>query len=331
MLIGVLLGLLSISLPGCGASRIAPSPARERQRTTERYEFARVLMGTKCRIVVFAPSEPVAADACAAAFERIADLEAVMSDYRPDSEAATVLGLEPRVWHPISPDLAALLARCELVHRASGGAFDPAVGPLTKLWRASRRSGRLPDPSVLAEARERSGMEKLETDAASERIRFARSGMGLDFGGIGKGFAADGAMRVLSECGLRAALIDFGGDVVVGDAPPDQPGGWSLRVRDGLGTPRTLRLSNAAVATSGDLEQSVEIDGKRYSHIIDPRSGLGLTRRTASTVVADSGWKADALASAACVLGPENIELLRRSFPGAVIEVVGGPPDRPVD
>lgn len=279
-------------------------------------------MGTRCRIVVYASAEAEAAEACSAAFDRIVDLEAVMSDYRPDSEAATVLGLEPGVWHPMSEDLARVLRQSEQVWRDSHGAFDPAVGPLTKLWRASRRSGRLPDASVLADARARSGLTHIETDHAHGRIRFAHRGMGLDFGGIGKGHAADAALAVLADRGMPCALIDFGGDLVAGDPPPGEPRGWVLEVRDGLGIPRTVRLANAAMATSGDLEQFVVIEGVRYAHIVDPRTGLGLTRRTAATVIADEGWKADALASAACVMGEEGVGVLRLAYPEAMIEVI---------
>lgn len=282
-------------------------------------------MGTKCRIVVYGSGETAAADACAAAFDRVAQLEGVMSDYRADSEASVVLGREPGVWHRVSRDFVDVLVRSGEVYRASDGAFDPAIGPLTRLWRETRRTGHAPDPGTLASARARSGFSMIELEPDEGLIRFSRSGMGLDFGGIGKGYAADEALRVLGARGFRIALIDFGGDLVVGDAPPDDPRGWVLEVRDGMGRPRTVRLANAAIATSGDLEQFVEIDGVRYAHIIDPRTGLGLSRRTAATVIANSGTLADALASAACVLGPDKVGPLRKAYPDAMIEVIVDP------
>lgn len=267
-------------------------------------------MGTRCRIVVHAPSEDAAAAACADAFDRIAEIETVLSDYRPDSEASRLMRLEPGIWHAVSPDLACVLRLSGRVHAASDGAFDPAIGPLTQLWRQARREGRLPDPATLADARARSGWALIEVDPENDRVRFSRSGMGLDFGGIGKGYAADEALAVLRRAGLPRALVDFGGDLVAGDPPPGSTG-WLVEIPDAAGQAREIRLANEAVASSGDAEQFIEIDGVRYAHILDPRTGLGLTRPAAATVRAPSCALADALASAACVMGAEGFERLR--------------------
>lgn len=274
-------------------------------------------MGTRCRIVVYGSDEERAARACGAAFDRIAALEEVLSDYRHDSEVSRLSEFPAGLWHPISPDLEEVLLLSRRVHDASEGAFDPTVGPLTKLWRETRRSGILPDTSVLEEARGRVGFHLLEMDGQGN-VRLRKPFIELDFGGIGKGFAADEAMRVLQDAGFPIALIDFGGDVLAGEAPSDSPEGWGVEVQDGMGERRMLRLRNQAVATSGDLEQFVEINGVRYAHIIDPRTGIGLTHRIAATVIAESGALADALASAACVLGPERAEHLAASFEGVM-------------
>lgn len=282
-------------------------------------------MGTRCRIVVYAPSEAVAAEACTGAFARVAEIEVALSDYNPASEASHLVAAKPGIWHPVSAELAVALRRSKQVFDASGGAFDPSVGPLTKLWRQTRRDGVLPAPEVLADARARAGLSLFEIDQELDRIQFSRPGLGLDFGGIGKGLAADEALRVLAEEGLRAALIDFGGGLVAGDAPPGERA-WEVEVRNGLGGARVMTLANAAVATSGDVEQFVEIGGTRYSHILDPATGLGLTRRTAATVVCPSGWMADALATAACVLGPDGVGELSAAYPDARIEVMTAAP-----
>jgi thiamine biosynthesis lipoprotein len=320
--------LLVAAVAGCGHRTGPGTDVRDGQRTLDRYEYARVLMGTRCRIVLFAGSEQEAADAGAKAFDRIAALESVLSDYRADSEASVLVGLPVDQWHTVSPDLAEVLELSRRVFEASDGAFDPTVGPLTKLWRETRRTGQLPDGSRLEAARAVVGPGFVELEGRA-RVRLRKSGMGLDFGGIGKGYAADEALAVLRHEGFAIALIDFGGDLVAGDPPPGSPQGWAVEVRDGVGEVRRFLMANRALATSGDLEQFVEIgggggQGVRYAHIVDPRTGLGLTRRIAATVLAEQGWLADALASAACVLGPEGSDRLASRFPGVVIECVVG-------
>jgi FAD:protein FMN transferase len=278
-------------------------------------------MGTPCTITLYANSEAQAAAASARAFDHIASLEATLSDYRENSEAMRVFRQAPGEWHQVSSDLATILAACQILHETTDGAFDPTLGPLTQLWRATVKSGKLPDPQTLEAARHRSGMDHLEVDRTLALVRFDRAGMRPDFGAIGKGLAADGAMAILSDSGHPAALIDFGGDLLAGDPPPTAPDGWRIEIRNGIGRPYQIDLANMAVATSGDLEQFVEIAGVRYSHIIDPRTGLGLTERRAATVLAPTGAEADALASAACVLGPRRISLLRSQFPLSQIDV----------
>lgn len=315
------LGLLLVFVPSCAPTRAARNAAPgEAQPTLTRHEYARVLMGSKCRIVVYAPSEPAAAAACAAAFDRVHRLEQALSDYDPNSEAARLTRLPPREWHTVSPDLAQALAKSLDIARKTDGAFDPAMGPLTKLWRKARSDGALPPPETIAEARTRSGYRHIELNSDAQRVRLAVVGMGLDFGGIGKGLAADEALAVLTHYALPIALIDFGGDLRAGDPPPGTDA-WSVEIRDGVAGARTVRLANAAVATSGDLERFIDIGGHRYSHILDPRRGFGIERRVAATVIAPEGWLADSLASAACVLGPEGLPDLRARFPEAIIEV----------
>ncbi len=296
-------------------------------------------MGTACRITVYVDGpdggsggatgrarEERAAAAAGAAFARIAELEAVLSDYRPDSEAMRVFRGEPGVWHVVSADLAAVLRESGRIHAATDGAFDPMLGPLTQLWREARKTGQLAAPEVLEEAMGRSGMRLVEVDPVADRVRFAVAGMRPDFGGIGKGWGADEALAVLRKRGLPRALVDFGGDLVAGEAPPGSERGWRVVVRDGVGAEREVWLRDGAVATSGDLEQLVEIGGVRYSHIIDPRTGLGVTARRAATVVVTRGERrgavADAVASAACVVGGVGTGRLEEAFASVRVEVV---------
>ena len=299
-----------------GFSTLVPSGAVAAQA---RHEFTAVHMGVPVRMVLHAPSETVARDAARAAFARIAELDDKMSDYRPRSEVR-LLSQHPGDWQTVSPELFVVLARAEQVSRNSGGAFDVTIGPLVQLWRQSRRSGRLPDADELSRARSRSGAPLLEVDTLRNMVRLWAHGMQLDLGGIAKGYILQEGLRVLRSRGVSSAMVEAGGDIVVGDPPPGQPG-WSVFVAGGDSATlrRAQALSNAAVATSGGTEQFVEIGGVRYSHIIDPRTGIGMTSRYLVTVIAEDGALADAAATALSVLGPERAGYLRKTLPQALV------------
>jgi thiamine biosynthesis lipoprotein len=302
----LLLGVSTYSLAGVAGAQV-------------RREFSAVHMGVPVRMVVHAPTDVVAGDAARAAFARIAELDEIMSDYRPRSEVR-MLSEHPGDWQSVSPDLFLVLARAEEVSRNTGGAFDVTLGPLVQLWRATRYSKQLPDADALSRARSRSGAPLLEVDTLRGMVRLWTHGMQLDLGGIAKGYILQEAMKTLRANGIRSAMVEAGGDVVVGDPPPGQAG-WSVFVAGGdTATLRRARsLSNAAVATSGGSEQFVEIGGVRYSHIIDPRTGLGVTGRHLVTVIADDGALADAAATALSVLGPDRSAYFRTKYPGALV------------
>ncbi len=253
-------------------------------------------MGTLWRIVIHTGEAGRARSAADAAFARIDALNKVMSDYDSDSQVRR-LGTQ---WTPAGDDLLRVLVASREFGVQSGGAFDITAGPLTKLWRRALRRQRRPGADALADAMAVTGLENLMIDEPGKRVRFAVPGMRVDLGGIGKGFALDEAMKVLRENhGIHRALIDAGGDVIAGDPPPGREG-WMIEVR-GNGSFR-LRVRNLAVATSGDLHQFALIDGKRVSHLVDPRTGDALADGAAATVVARSATTADAMASALCVM-----------------------------
>ncbi|MEN3335383.1 MAG: FAD:protein transferase [Blastocatellia bacterium] len=272
-----------------------------------RFEFAQAHMGTQFRIVLYAQNAEAAGRASTAAFDRIARLDATMSDYRETSELMMVCKPAAHQWVKVSDDLFRVLAMSQQFARRSEGAFDVTVGPVIRLWRRARRRNELPDARKLAAARRLVGYARLHLDASRQALRFDKSGMLIDLGGIAKGFAADAAIAVLKDQGITSALIAAGGDIVTSNAPPGSQG-WTVAV--GSLTPADealmihLRLANAAVSTSGDAEQFVEINGVRYSHIVDPRTGQALTGRRSATVVAPNGTTSDALATAASVLDP---------------------------
>jgi thiamine biosynthesis lipoprotein len=305
--------------PGRAAARRAAGRAVRR-------EFAEVHMGVATRVVLYAPDDRRARRAARAAFARVAALEDVMSDWRPASELRR-LERRPGAWVPVSAPLFAVLARAVDVARASDGAFDPTVGPLVALWREARRRGALPEAAALDSARARVGWRRLALDAHARRVRLAAPGMRLDLGGIAKGYILQAALAELRAHGVRRALVEAGGDVVVGDAPPGRAG-WQVDAAgldaggaDSLVARRVAALARAAVSTSGPTAQFVEIGGVRYSHVVDPRTGLGLRNARAATVVAPDGATADALSTVLTVVAPAEVPRLLARFPGVAASV----------
>jgi thiamine biosynthesis lipoprotein len=291
-----------------------------------RFTFEEPHMGTKFRIVLYAPDRGAAEKAAKEAFARAASLNRIMSDYDPASELmqlckknASQAGEPVRV----SEDLFVVLSKAQKVSEASDGTFDVTVGPLVKLWRLARRTQSLPDPAELAEAKARVGFRKLELNDKERTVRLLSPGMLLDLGGIAKGYAADEMLAVLRKNGITRALVAAGGDIAVGDPPPNSPG-WVVDV-----APLTkakpeysLRLANSAVSTSGDAEQFVVIGGVRYSHIVDPRTGLGVTGRRSVTVIAKHGIDSDPLTKAVMLLPPERALKLIDGIDGAAALIV---------
>lgn len=290
-----------------------------------RFEFSQAHMGTRFRVVLYAPDAGTAERASKAAFDRVAHLDDSMSDYRETSE---LMSLCRRAGGPavkVSDDLFRVLAASQQLAARSGGAFDVTTGPVVRLWRRARRTQVMPDPARLAEAQALTGYTKMHLDARARTVRLERPGMLLDLGGIAKGFAADEALAVLRKYGVTRALVAAGGDIVAGDAPPGIEG-WTVavlpldaRVKS---SSQNLLLKNCAVSTSGDVEQHVEIGGVRYSHIIDPRTGLGLRGQSSVTVVAPDGTTSDAAATAVSVLGPARGVKLIDTTNGAAAFIV---------
>ena len=209
----------------------------------------------------------------------------------------------------MSADLFTVLAASRALAEETGGAFDVTLGPVTLLWRHARREHRLPEPSALRDALQHSGYRKLHLDPDARTVTLDQAGMRLDLGGIGKGFAADAALAVLADLGIRRALVAASGDLAIGDPPPGR-NGWSVGIdapnAGAEGFTRLLELCNAAVSTSGDSTQNLEAGGLRYSHIVDPATGMGLTLPLVVSVVARRGIDADSWSTALSVLGPER-------------------------
>ncbi|QDU63599.1 Thiamine biosynthesis lipoprotein ApbE precursor [Planctomycetes bacterium Pan216] len=272
----------------------------------KRFAYQEPHMGTEFRLVLYAKTEREADDAASAAFARVTELNALLSDYELESDISQLnraAGGPPR---KVSADLFAVVQRSNDFARLSDGAFDISAAPLIREWRRARTRHRLPDPRRLQEAQRLVGCAKIQLDQVRRAIRLPMEGMRLDVGGIAKGYTGDEVLKVLREKGITKAMIDAGGDIVVGDPPPGRPG-WTIALQEVPGEPsESIVCHNLAIATSGDTSRFVELEGKRYSHIIDPRTGHALTSRLQVTVIAPSGTEADALASAVSVLGEEE-------------------------
>src|SRR2546428_9765186 len=189
-----------------------------------RREFAELHGGVAVRIELYAPDDAGARRAARAAYARIAELEDIRSDYRPESEVRR-LAERPGSAVPVSEPLFTVLVRALQLARQSDGAFDPTVGPFVALWRRARRTGRLPTPVELDSAAQRVGWRKVRADSAARSIRLDSADMRLDLGGIAKGYILDQALLVLGRHGVRRALIQAGGDIVAGETPPPPPRG----------------------------------------------------------------------------------------------------------
>ena len=275
-----------------------------------RHEFSELHLGVATRIVVYA-DDSTARVAARAAFGRIAALEDVMSDWRAGSEVNR-LAARAGEWVEISPELHGVLRRAVEIAAASDGAFDPTVAPLVALWRETRRSGALPGLAALDSARALVGWDRVALDTCRPLARL-EPGTRLDLGGIAKGFILQEALASLGAHGAPRALIEAGGDIVVGDPPPGRPG-WTIA----LGGADTT-VAGTAVSTSGTGEQAVTIGGVRYAHVVDPRTGLGVTAARTVTVTAADASVADALATALVVLGPERGAAFLARFPGVLV------------
>ena len=276
----------------------------------ERFDFSAPLMATTFRISLHAETQAQAEAAAAAAFKRIAELNAVFSDYEPNSEIMQLCNVGPNKPFKASADLFTLISRSLEFARLTEGALDITCGNLTHLWRRTKRTHKLPPADRLQQALAATDWRAVQLDAQARTITLLKPGMLLDVGGIAKGYAADAGLQVLREHGLTRALVMAGGDIAIGDPPPGEDA-WPIKLRQFASTTleenlTTVRLHNCGVSTSGDLYQFTEIEGTRYSHIVSPQTGLGLTERIACSVIAPDCTTSDALDTAICVMGKER-------------------------
>ncbi|MBC7852256.1 MAG: FAD:protein FMN transferase [Pirellulaceae bacterium] len=308
------------------ASILACAQALHADENLERYYQRELHMGVEFEVVLYAPNKEVAGKATSAAFARVAELEKRLSDYDPESELSRLSASATRPLQAAGPlpvrvseDLWAVLFVSQKLSEKSEGKFDITVGPLTKLWRRARRQKELPTKEQIAKALESVGYKHMQLDEKLRTAKLLKPNMRLDAGGIAKGYAAEEALVKIRELGIQEALVRASGDIAAGDPPPGELG-WKIGLAplDPDQPPeRFILLKNAAVSTSGDSRQHLVVDGKRYSHIIDPHTGYGIAGRSSVSIIAPRGIDADSIASAVSILGPEKGLKLVEETPGA--------------
>jgi thiamine biosynthesis lipoprotein len=309
---------------------VSVAPAMSTETTQTRFEFRQTEMAIPIRIVIYSTENATAAKAAEAAFSRFQQLNAILSDYDPQSELRRLCDTAGGGHSvPVSNDLWRVLVAAEQLSERSHGAFDVSVGPLVHCWRNARRTKELPSPEMIQKALKRVGYQSIRLDPKRQAVELLKPNMRLDLGGIAKGYAVDEAMAVLRKHGITRMLIDAGGNIGLGNPPPEQVG-WRIGISppDAHHPPREyLYLSNCALSTSGDLWQYAIIHGTRYSHIIDAHTGMALTDHSSVTVVGPDGLHTDGLSSAVAILGPEKgLELVEKTPEVAafIVQMVDG-------
>ena len=255
---------------------------------------------------------------------KIADeMDDRFSDYSAESEVSKFNKQESHIPFKISSELLELLTISQSLYHKTSASFEPAAGALTQLWRLSRKTKRLPDQKTLSLAIKASSFASLIIDRKNKTLTKKDHLTRLDFGGIAKGYTADKMLNYLQEHDLKSCSISAGGDVIVGNPPPGRLY-WIIRINpfgDSNSETMRVKLSNAAVSTSGNVEQFIQIGGKKYSHIVNPKNGLGLTTNHAAVVISNKGSMSDALATSISILGKSGLKILDH-FPNTEAAII---------
>ncbi len=298
----------------------------------QRFARSELHMGVEFEVVLYSADSAPADAALTKAMARIAALDKALSDYDLESELSRLSASSHSPAAPpggfpavkLSDDLWTVLAASQEFSRRTDGAFDVTIGPLTRLWRRARRQRELPEAELLAAAKASVGYKHMQLDPQAKTARLLKPNMRLDLGGIAKGYAADEAVKTVVSEGLPRVLVRASGDIAAWDPPPGEAG-WVVGIAplDPDKAPeRFVSLRRMAISTSGDARQHLVVNGKRYSHILDPRTGEPVSGRSSVTVIARNSITADALGTAISVAGPARALDLVQKFPGAELYLV---------
>ena len=243
--------------------------------------------------------------------DQIHHLEDQMTVYRDDSELADINRRADSEAVSVESQLFRLLCQARDIARETEYAFDPTSGPCVALWRECRQDNRLPTQEEIQSCLERSGIENIEFDESAETVQYTKAGVELNLGGIGKGYALDVVAKELAEQGFESFLVSGGHSSLIARGEHNGHSGWPVGIRNPLfPTERlaTVLLCDRAMSTSGSGVQHFRHAGKRYGHIIDPRTGWPVDELASVTVLAPTAAEADALSTAFFVLGLEKTQ-----------------------
>lgn len=311
-------GLALAAALACGRPGAPSDSAERRAQCPVLVSDGQYLMGTVLEASVCAPDRPAGEALLHELFADVAALERRFSTFDPASEISALNRAAGHGAQKVSPELARLTADSIALSALTRGTFDVTVGPLVRLWSAAGKSGRRPPAAELARARERVGASHLSVDRTAGTVELRTAGVSLDFGGIAKGWALDRECERLRAAGVTRAFLSFGESslAAIGASPGAE--GWGVALTDPSGAfAGTVELRDRSLSVSGSLGQYVEIEGRRYGHVIDPRSGEPLERARVAVVVAADGARAEALSKALLVLGERDGIALLEELPDA--------------
>jgi len=290
--------------------------------------LARRAMGTRFELVLYGAREAFLRAAGEEALEEIERLEAQLSLYRPESDVSDLNRRAAFAPVPVDPRLFALLAHAKRLSEETEGAFDITVAPLMRCWGFVGGSGQMPSPEAIAEARARVGMQHVRLDAEHFTVRFDREGVMLDFGAIGKGYAIERAVDLLRENGVTSALLHGGTSTVYGLGVPPDADAWTVAIQRPFDTEEghyltQVKLRDAALSVSAPHGKWFQSGGRRYGHVIDPRTGYPASRSLLAALVCESATDSDALSTALLTLGEPFLPALcaRPGTQGALLAI----------
>lgn len=306
------------ALLAIAALSIAPIGGATQSQTTLKVERAWPVMGTMFVATVWGTDTVVMLRGLNAARDSVRLVDSLMSVYRPTSEISHINDRAGGAAMHVSPQTMHVLLHARRLWTASGGLFDPTVGPLVRAWGFQGDSGDRPSRARLDSLHALVGYQRVELDSVQSSVRVTRAGVRLDLGGIAKGYALDLARAALADTRITGGMVDLGGNVLVFGTPPNGKQ-WVIGIRHPRHPDRvlgTVSIDSGAVATSGDYEHFIRIHGVRYGHLIDPFTGYPRRGVMAATAIGPRGEWSDGVSGTLFLTGARRGVEIADSLPG---------------